>query len=46
MKHIHDKNYLKNINVNKMFAVNIIFMMNDLFTKHIYDKTILNIFLN
>lgn len=29
---------LKNIPVNRRFMVNVIFMINDLFTKYIYDK--------
>ena len=38
MKYIRNKIILKNILVNRIFTVNVIFMINDLFTKYIYDK--------
>lgn len=34
----YDKNYLKNITINKLFVVNNTFMINNVFTKQIYVK--------
>ena len=44
-KQIPNKFYLKNIIVNKKFAVNVIFMRNNLFMKYIYNKNYLKILL-
>lgn len=43
-KHIHTTKYLINTNVNKLCKVNIIFRINNLSMKQIYDKIILNVF--
>ena len=46
MNHTSRQNYLKNIILNEIFSVNIMFMIKNLFMKYIYDKIILKILEN